>query len=39
MTLQPGDKLHHNKYEIIRILGQGRVAATYLAQDGQGNQL
>ncbi|MDJ0735166.1 MAG: serine/threonine-protein kinase [Nostocaceae cyanobacterium] len=39
MTWQSGDKLHKDKYEIIRPLGQGRVAITYLAQDREHKQV
>ncbi|OCQ96469.1 hypothetical protein AMR42_09160 [Limnothrix sp. PR1529] len=35
MTLNPGDRLDGDRYEIERVLGCGRFAITYLAIDGQ----
>jgi serine/threonine protein kinase len=38
MTLNPGDRLDGDRYEIERVLGCGRFAITYLAIDHRNNQ-
>ncbi|MDJ0798376.1 MAG: serine/threonine-protein kinase [Calothrix sp. MO_167.B12] len=39
MIWAPGEKLYKNKYIIIRELGRGRVAVTYLAEDSNGHRV